>query len=75
MKERSERTLLGKTMISRRSLETCLLGPGKCTTKEVLDLHGAKPRSARRNACAAWHVLFLLMSEEPLCCVPTDDLH
>jgi len=31
-REKREKTL-GKTMIGRRSLETCLLGLGKCTTK------------------------------------------
>jgi len=32
-RERRKKTLSGKTMIGRRSLETCLLGLGKCTTK------------------------------------------
>lgn len=58
-RRKRKRTLpRGKTMIGRRSLETCLLGPGKCTTKGVLDLHGARPRSARRNACRAAHSFY-----------------
>lgn len=52
-----EKPSTGKTMIGRRSLETCLPRPGKCTTQGVLDLHGARPRSAGK--CVPRHVLFI----------------
>jgi len=57
--------LLGKTMIGRRSLETCLLGPGKCTSAP------RDPRFTRRQAkigaekCVPRGTFFLLMSRQP----------
>lgn len=62
--ERRDRTLPGKTMIGRRSLETCLLGPGKCTTKGS-SIYTAPDQDQRGEMRAPRGTFFLLMTGEP----------